>query len=512
MAWTIILLVAAVVLVLLAVCCVRALLAGIGPAEEAPAPGPEEGGAGPDELCALPLDEAKAQLYARHLARMLRCETLSNPDDGPPGGVAAPGGAAAPSHTTARFNELRAVLEECYPRIHAACERRLFGDSQLLRWPGRESDRPCVLLMAHLDVVPAASAGWRHPPFGGEADDERVYGRGAIDDKGALCAIFEAVEGLLDEGFAPPCDVYILSSANEEIMGAGAPVMRDWMLAQGVRFGMVVDEGGAVSESPLPGLPGLWAQLGVQEKGVVNLRFTAGSTGGHASVPPRGTPIARLAAFVQEMETKPPFPRRVTPVLGETLRALAPRMSFARRVLCCNRWLFGPVARWWLAKRSPRLWAMMQTTIAFTMASGGTLPNVIPEEASVTANLRLAPHQPLAPSLRAVRRVAEKYGLSVEVLFEHDVSGGVDLRGEAFAYLRGCVQQAFPGALAVPVLVLFGTDARSFAPHCNCTVRFSPYLASGEELAAMHAGNESIGVRTLAHAVHFYELLLRGWK
>lgn len=473
------LIVAAAALVLLAVCCARAALcAGRGRADA--------------RKTAAPIDAGKAERYARHLSRMLQCETLSNNGDGP----------------SPRFAALRTVLEECYPRTHAACERTLFDDAQILRLPGRDASRGALVLMAHLDVVPAAGV-WAHPPFGGEVAGGRVHGRGAIDDKGALCALFEAVEALLAEGYTPPCDIYLLSSDNEEIMGDGAPMMRDWLLEKGVTFEMVLDEGGAVGDSPLPGLSGRYAQLGIVEKGVGNLRFTATSQGGHASVPPPDTPIARLAAFVDEMERRPPFPARITPALRETLRALAPHMPFGGRLLCCNLWLLSPFARRWLARRSPRLGAMMRTTCAFTMAEGGTLPNVIPPAASVVANLRFAPHQPMEPSIAAATRVAEKHGLTVEVLYKNEVSRGVELAGPAFAYARGCVEKAFPEALPVPVTVLFGTDSRQFAPHCDCTLRFSPYLADGGELAAMHAEDESLSVEALARAVRFYEILLR---
>ena len=59
----------------------------------------------------------------------------------------------------------------------------------LLRWAGTAADRP-VVLMAHQDVVPVdASAPWQHPPFAAEVHDGAVWGRGTLDDKGALTAI-----------------------------------------------------------------------------------------------------------------------------------------------------------------------------------------------------------------------------------------------------------------------------------------------------------------------------------
>ena len=49
-----------------------------------------------------------------------------------------------------------------------------------------------------------------------------MHGRGAIDDKGALVAILEAVESLVAEGFSPARDVYLSFGNDEEVFGVGA--------------------------------------------------------------------------------------------------------------------------------------------------------------------------------------------------------------------------------------------------------------------------------------------------
>lgn len=64
-----------------------------------------------------------------------------------------------------------------------------------------------------------------------------------MDTKGALCAILESVEYLLGEGVTPACDVYIASSNNEEITGDGAVKTVDYLQAQGITLGLVMDEG-----------------------------------------------------------------------------------------------------------------------------------------------------------------------------------------------------------------------------------------------------------------------------
>lgn len=72
-------------------------------------------------------------------------------------------------------------------------------------------------ILAHLDVVPAGG-GWTHEPFGGEIDYEnkRIWGRGAMDDKGpAICALY-AMNQLKDEGFKPKRRIKLIVGCDEE--------------------------------------------------------------------------------------------------------------------------------------------------------------------------------------------------------------------------------------------------------------------------------------------------------
>lgn len=72
-------------------------------------------------------------------------------------------------------------------------------------------------VLAHLDVVPAGS-GWTHEPFGGEVDREngRIWGRGAMDDKGPAMITLYAMKALKDEGFKPKKTIKLILGCNEE--------------------------------------------------------------------------------------------------------------------------------------------------------------------------------------------------------------------------------------------------------------------------------------------------------
>lgn len=168
-------------------------------------------------------------------------------------------------------------------------------------------------------------------------------------------------------------------------MGDGAPNTVTWLTDHGVKLDLVLDEGGAVIEAPMPGLNGKYAMLGVLEKGYADVRFTAVSAGGHSSTPPKGTPLARLAAFVNRWKPGRRFQVKITPPVKAMFAAMAPDMAFPFRLLFGNLWLFGPLLKRVIPKVSGQAGALLHTTCAFTMAQGSDAPNVIPAEASVTA-------------------------------------------------------------------------------------------------------------------------------
>ena len=131
----------------------------------------------------------------------------------------------------------------------------------------------------------------------------------------------------------------------QNILGLRHRLLLKHLLDQGVKLDLVLDEGGAVVEAPMPGLKGHYAMLGILEKGYADVRFVARSKGGHSSTPPKHTPIARLSAFVDHVERHPPFKKKFPPPVKDMFAALAPDMAFPFRLLFGNLWLFGQIGR-----------------------------------------------------------------------------------------------------------------------------------------------------------------------
>ena len=240
---------------------------------------------------ALPVDRDRA---AHHLSEAVRFRTVSHQD--------------ASQNDVAEWDRFHAWLQETYPTAHAAMTREVVaGHTLVYTWPGDDPARAPVILMAHQDVVPVTpgtESDWRHGPFDGVIDDGAVWGRGSVDNKSSLIALFEAIEALAVDGFAPAASVIVLSGHDEEAGGSGAAAAAALLRDRGVHAEFALDEGLAiVADFPLLGRP--VALIGIAEKGYGTLRVTAAAAGGHSSAPPSETGVATLARAVLAITERP---------------------------------------------------------------------------------------------------------------------------------------------------------------------------------------------------------------
>ena len=443
---------------------------------------------------AAPEADARAMLLAQKLSKMIQYDTTSH----------------ANVHEEEKCLGFHKVLEELFPLVHEKLERTVIDGNLLYYWKGKSSEKP-ILLMSHQDVVPAEGE-WLHEPFSGDIADGKVWGRGASDTKCSVMAFFEAVEELLREGYTPDCDVYLASSCTEEWAGDGAPKIVEELKRRGVELFIVCDEGGGIISEPIGGIKGNFAMVGVFEKGKADVKFTARSTGGHASAPVKNTPIARLAAFVNEVETHTPFKRKFLPEVSAMFARLAPYAPFGLKLVMGNLWLFAPIMKPVLGKISAQAGAMLQTTIAFTMQSGSDAYNVLPQEATLGANMRFIPHQGEKESLEIIKALAAKHGLETEIVHSNDYTEPVDINGEAFKLVEKVIGETFPGLPVSPYVMTGATDAQFYQPICPSCIRFAPVIYGPEQMKGMHGLNENIEYNCLPGAVSFYQNLIKAQK
>ena len=435
--------------------------------------------------------DTRTELYAARLSRLIQCETISQ----------------VGQTDKTKFYQFRELLRETFPNLFAVCTEEDFQGSMLLCWKGAGEEAP-ILLMNHHDVV-EASGDWTHPPFSGAVADGKVWGRGTLDTKGGLWAMLQAADELAQQGFVPRRDVYFLSTCDEEQGGTCAELISRTLQERGLRFHMVLDEGGMILQEPISGAKGTFAMVGVGEKGCADLKFIARSNGGHASTPGKNTPLVRLAKFMTAVEKGNLFEAQVSPTLCAMFSALAGSMSGALKHVLGHPQLFKPLLVRVMPAVSDAANAMLKTTVAFTMASGSQGANVLPQEAWVVGNMRYSHHQGGAASIAAITKLAEKFGLETEVLNPGFDSPLSDHRSEPFRLVERAVEAIFPDTKTAPYVMTGASDSRYLSRVCDNCLRFAPFSITQEQLASVHGIDENVDLSALAPAVDFYRYVIK---
>jgi carboxypeptidase PM20D1 len=433
-------------------------------------------------------DPDEAKFAAEALAEAIRCQTVSYPD--------------VTQRDFTQWVALRKLLREKFPLCHQKMiPEHAAGFSSVYRWAAAEPSGDPILLCAHLDVVPA-EGNWTVPPFEGRIENGYVWGRGALDCKNIVICLFTALESLFRRGFQPGCDIYLALGHDEEIGGAeGAVQMARFFAQRGLRFSLVLDEGGFISDGAFPvGKP--VAELCAAEKGIMDVRLSVSAPGGHSSRPPEHTAVGLLCEAVCRIGFRP-RPARLLPLTCANLQTIAPWLSGRLRRYIATPKLYDRKITAALCA-DERTAALARTTVAPTMFSGGIAPNVLPGYAETNLNIRLLPGDDPETLISWIRALVRDLSVKAEVVREETVSDISDYTGRAFSELAGAVDDVFPGIPAVPGLFCGATDARHYAPFSPAVLRFAPFILTSDELATIHAENERVAVASLGAAVQFY--------
>ncbi len=455
-------------------------------------------GPAPETIIDDPID---GQLVAEHLSNAIRCQTISESNHA--------------QINYAAFETLHAELMRMYPRTHAALrQERINGYSSLYMWPGKNGDLEPVMLCGHIDVVPADSATlqeWTHPPFRGDVDEGAVWGRGALDMKSTVIAIFEAVEALLKSGYQPERTVYLAIGHDEEIGGLeGARCIAQRLLERGEHLAAVFDEGGAIMDGGVPGVHVPVAMVGVGEKGYASLELVVEGRAGHSSMPPPHTAIGVLARALARLEQRPMRAR--TALARLMFQYMGPFLPFGTRMALANYWLLGGAVQRRLEATAATN-AIVRTTAAITMIDGGVKDNILPARVKAVVNYRILPGDTVKDVLEHAQKVAADEAVQVQLpegaSWEPSPISPVDsIEYEEFSTI---IRQVFPEVIVAPYLVAGATDSRHYLPLTNNVYRFSPFSLDPALLKTIHGIDERISIESLARMVQFYLLLIRDW-
>lgn len=407
------------------------------------------------------------------------------------------------------FEKLVNELPKLYPEVFKTCEfKRFDGRALLFKWKGRTEGDPSVL-MAHYDVVPVDESAWEEPPFDGVIKDGYLWGRGSIDTKVTFNATLTAANELMKTGFVPEKDIYMAFSGGEEVAGPGAGNIVDYFEKSGICPSLVIDEGGAVVEGVFPGVKEKCGLIGIAEKGMINVTYTAKSAGGHASAPKPHTPIGTLSKACANVE-KHPFGFHLTKPVAEMFDTLGRRSTFTYRMIFANLWLFKGVLDKLCVKSDGELNALVRTTVAFTQMKGSDAFNVIPTEAKMLSNIRLNPEDSIQSAIGYLNKVIGDETVKVAVDgngMEPTIISDIDCDG--YKKVASAVASTWKGTVIAPYLMVQGSDSRRYQRITDKIYRFSAVELSKEERSTIHGNNERIKIETVKKSVEFYIRLIK---
>ena len=445
------------------------------------------------QLDAAPVDFDKDAAVSA-LQKLVQCKTISNVDPA--------------LEEDAEFEKLIALLPELYPHIYNACTFTRFPNRGLLfHWKGKSSDKPSVM-MSHYDVVPVVEEMWEKPPFAGILEDGVLWGRGTLDTKVTLNGALSAADYLVQQGFIPEQDIYFAFSGGEEVNGLGASRIVDYFEEKGIVPELVVDEGGAVVENVFPGVKEPCGMIGIAEKGMMNVRYTVRSGGGHASAPLPKSPVTDLAKACRKVVDNP-FPMHLTSPVAGLFDTLGRRSSFVYKLIFANLWCFKPIFNKICVASGGEMNALVRTTTAFTQMEGSSARNVIPAKASLFSNMRLNPEDTVASAVEYLKKTVNDPSVEIEVIEGNEPSRISQADCDSYRKVAAAVAATWNGCITSPYLMVQCSDSRHYGRISDKVYRFSAMDLTKEERGTIHGNNERIRVETIHRAVEFYIRLLK---
>ena len=328
----------------------------------------------------------------------------------------------------------------------------------IVRYRGRGAGKP-ILLLAHLDVVPALRADWSLDPFVLTEKDGYFYGRGTGDDK-AMAAIF--VANLLRAraaGWVPERDLILALTADEETQSVNGVA---WLLERhrdllDAEYAINEGGGGALKD----GKP-WYVSVQAAEKVYADFSLTVTNSGGHSSLPRPDNAIVQLSGGLARLG-RHAFPVRLNTVsrayFAEMARLEEPATAAAMRALLENE--RDPAAARKLSV-VPRFNAILRTTCTPTRLSGGHAANALPQLATATVNCRIAPGETVEATQAALGRILADTAIHLALLppAESSTAAPSPLEPAVMGPIGEVARELFGSVPVVPFMSTGATDGR----------------------------------------------------
>jgi len=387
--------------------------------------------------------------------------------------------------------------------------------SLLFSLKGKQPSLAPMLLIAHSDVVPAqnhradTTSGWQYPPFSGHIDDQYVWGRGALDNKSAILAIFEALEKRARSNAEDSHrTIYIAVTHDEEVGGyRGAKKIANYLKDNNIRPYFILDEGQAVTQGVIPNVEKPVALIGVSQKGYMTVELSAKGEPGHSMMPPEATAISSISHAINLLTNSPMSPKMTGPVKS-MFRELSHEMGFPTNVALFHNWLSEPLLIAQLEK-NPATNALIRSSMSVNVISGGIADNILPKQVTSLLNYRIAPHNTSDEILAHIRKAIDGTGVEMKVVSAIEEAAPItDHKGDAYQIVEQAITDIFPDVIVAPSITLSTTDSRHFADLSPNILRFCPILLNKRDLNRFHGVDERISRENYIQMIDFYGRLI----
>ena len=313
--------------------------------------------------------------------------------------------------------------------------------------PPKQAATEALLLTPHIDVVPVGS-GWTKNPFGKDIIGDKIYGRGASDDKGNCACAMEAIRSLLESGYKPRKDIILAATADEET-GSHAgikPLLEKKALKP--RFALVLD-----SEE---------FHTIIAQKGLFHSRIRVFGKKAHGATNWKGVNAIEQAAQIIRRLKK---------------------------------------AEWKFKKHS----LLDLVTINIGTIKGGDKVNIVADLCEFSVDLRFMPGMDSADIIKRVKKIAESVTKDFEFIIDDlQMPYGID---EKNIYVKAYVKAAEKMGKKAVLKGSNGATVISFFQHQGIPAFATGFGKSG----TLHTNDEYAEIPTLYHGARVLEQFIKDY-
>ena len=360
-------------------------------------------------------------------------------------------------------------------------------------------NKPPLLLLSHIDVVPAEEEKWTYPPFSGKIVGKEIWGRGALDCKSL--GVMEALALILLKKINVPLtrDVVMAATADEEKGGQFGVAWLCKNRPEFNRFAVVINEGGGVG---LARKAKNFYLCQAGEKGACWFRIIFRGTPGHGSLPREDNCILALGRSIEAFG-KYRAPVQMPQIVEKLIRTFSDDEEIA---LILQSLLKEPVSAEEILEAMPDqglkklLLAMIRNTFVPTVVKGGEKVNVIPSECFCEVDCRILPGETIEGVKKEITKILD--GLPQYTIQEIQcaIASESDFSHEIVKIFRQALVRHDPKAIVIPFISSGATDSRYFRNEKTVAFGFSPLLVEGDlahHQDMVHGHNERIAKKDL---------------